>query len=177
MDIRRPPLLGPGAGVNQKIELRLGDAAKTLPQFHPPAPLDFVFIDANKDGYDFYYESLLPHVRQGGVIVFDNMLRHGEVLLPAGQQTLETQTINRLNQKLAKDPRVQSVLIPRRRRPESLAANYKPVGGGDTGPVWDVIHGPEIEFRPHFCVTKASNYRINYDGVVQWRIYQGRPLS
>jgi len=100
------------AGVNKKIELRLGDAATTLPAFHPPAPLDFVFIDANKDGYDLYYESLLPHVRQGGVIIFDNMLRHGEVLQPLAQQTIETQTINKLNHKLACDPRVQSVLIP-----------------------------------------------------------------
>jgi len=100
------------AGVDGKIELRLGDAARTLPAFRPSAPLDFVFIDANKDGYDFYYETLLPHVRQGGVIVFDNMLRHGEVLQPSEKQTIETQTIDKLNHKLARDPRVQSVLIP-----------------------------------------------------------------
>ena len=100
------------AGVDDRIELRLGDASKTLAAFKPASPLDFVFIDANKDGYDFYYESLLPHVRTGGVIVFDNMFRHGEVLGPVEKQTIETRTIDELNSKLAKDPRVQSVLIP-----------------------------------------------------------------
>lgn len=100
------------AGVDEKIELRLGDATRLLRAFKPQAPLDFVFIDANKDGYDDYYEALLPLVRPGGVIAFDNMLRHGEVLLPPGEQTIETQTIVRLNRKLAADTRVQSVLIP-----------------------------------------------------------------
>lgn len=100
------------AGVDEKIELRLGDAVRLLRAFKPEAPLDFVFIDANKEGYDHYYEALLPHVRPGGVIVFDNMLRHGEVLWPLKKQTIETQTIDQLNRKLATDTRVQSVLIP-----------------------------------------------------------------
>jgi caffeoyl-CoA O-methyltransferase len=100
------------AGVDEKIELRLGDATRLLRAFKPDAPLDFVFIDANKDGYDRYYEALLPHVRTGGVIAFDNMFRHGEVLGPAKEKTLETKTIDTLNHKLAIDPRVQSVLIP-----------------------------------------------------------------
>ena len=100
------------AGVSEKIELRLGDAATLLRDFTPEAPLDFVFIDANKDGYDIYYEALLPHVRPGGILIFDNMFRHGEVLLPPGKQTIETRTIDALNHKLAADTRVQSVLIP-----------------------------------------------------------------
>lgn len=100
------------AGVDSKIELRLGDAAQLLPAFRPDAPIDFAFIDANKDGYDLYYEALLPHMRKGGLLVFDNMLRHGEVIEPAGTQTLETKTIVALNRKLASDARVQSVLIP-----------------------------------------------------------------
>lgn len=100
------------AGVDEKIELRLGDASRLLRAFKPEMPLDFVFIDANKEGYDDYYEALLPHVRAGGVLVFDNMLRHGEVLWPLEKQTAETRTIDRLNRKLAADARVQSVLIP-----------------------------------------------------------------
>ena len=100
------------AGVDGKIELRLGDAARLLRAFTPVAPLDFVFIDANKEGYDDYYEALLPHVRPGGAIIFDNMLRHGEVLWSAEKQSIETRTIDLLNRKLAADTRVQSVLIP-----------------------------------------------------------------
>jgi caffeoyl-CoA O-methyltransferase len=100
------------AGVADKIDFRLGDAKYLLSLFKPAMQLDFVFIDANKEGYDDYYEALLPHVRRGGLIVFDNMLRHGEVLQPQEQQTIETRAIDALNQKLAADPRVQSVLIP-----------------------------------------------------------------
>ncbi len=100
------------AGVEEKIELRLGDAARLLRAFKPDAPLDFVFIDANKDGYDHYYEALLPHVRSGGVMIFDNMFRHGEVLESPVRQSLEAKTIDTLNRKLAADARVSSVLIP-----------------------------------------------------------------
>jgi len=100
------------AGVSGQIELRLGDAARLVPAFKPAKPIDFVFIDANKEGYDLYYESLLPHVRTGGVIVFDNMLRHGEVVEPVEKQPVQTRAIDQLNRKLAKDPRVQSVLVP-----------------------------------------------------------------
>lgn len=112
MDRHRPQVLEKKAGVDSKIELRLGDAAQLLPAFRPDAPIDFAFIDANKDGYDIYYEALLPHMRKGGVMVFDNMLRHGEVLLPVRQHTPETAAIAALNRKLAADVRVQSVLIP-----------------------------------------------------------------
>jgi caffeoyl-CoA O-methyltransferase len=100
------------AGVSGRIELRLGDAARLVPAFKPAKPVDFVFIDANKDGYDLYYEAILPHVRIGGVLVFDNMFRHGEILMPAEKQGIEAQSIDRLNKKLALDARVQSVLIP-----------------------------------------------------------------
>ncbi len=68
------------AGVQDRIDLRLGDAHRLLPHYRPQNLLDFVFIDADKEGYDFYYETLLPYVRTGGLILFDNMLRGGQVI-------------------------------------------------------------------------------------------------
>ena len=100
------------AGLQDRIELRLGNAHDTVPRFRPQVPIDFVFIDADKEAYDFYYESLLPKVRTGGLIVFDNMLRGGQVVDPVERKTPGTRSIDRLNRKLAADPRVQAVLLP-----------------------------------------------------------------
>lgn len=68
------------AGVDSKIELRLGDARQTLSSLHGQGPVDLAFVDADKDGYIDYLELLLPHLRAGGLLVFDNTLSRGAVL-------------------------------------------------------------------------------------------------
>lgn len=91
------------AGLLDTIELRLGPGAETLRALEPGATFDFAFIDADKAGYDTYYELILPHVRPNGVLIFDNMLRHGRV----AQQELTSPddiAVNALNHKLAADP-------------------------------------------------------------------------
>jgi caffeoyl-CoA O-methyltransferase len=100
------------AGVQDKIDLRLGDARRLLSHFKPQNLLDFVFIDADKESYDFYYETILPYVRTGGLILFDNMLRGGQVAHPVERNQPANRAIDQLNRKLATDSRVQSVLIP-----------------------------------------------------------------
>ena len=100
------------AGLQERIELRLGNARDFLPRWRPLKPLDFVFIDADKESYDLYYEALLPHLRLGGVILFDNMLMGGKVIDPAEKNKPAIRAIDQLNRKLAHDPRVQAVMIP-----------------------------------------------------------------
>ena len=100
------------AGVHEKIELKLGNARDLVAHFRPKAPLDFVFIDADKESYDIYYENLVPHVRSGGLIVFDNMLMGGRVIDPIEKNKPANRAIDQLNRKLATDKRVQCVLIP-----------------------------------------------------------------
>jgi caffeoyl-CoA O-methyltransferase len=100
------------AGVLDRIELKLGNARDLLQRFRPSVQLDFVFIDADKEGYDFYYETLLPMVRTGGLIVLDNMLRGGQVVDPMERKSPGTRSIDQLNRKLAQDPRIQAVLTP-----------------------------------------------------------------
>ena len=100
------------AKLDEKIELRLGNGREMVPAFRPPEALDFVFIDADKDGYDLYYEALLPHVRPGGLIVFDNMLAAGRVIGTKDAGHVQVRAIKVLNEKLSADSRVQGVLIP-----------------------------------------------------------------
>lgn len=100
------------AGVNDRIELRLGEAHRLFTRFRPQGPLDFVFIDADKASYDSYYEFFLPLMRPGGLILFDNMLKRGQVIHPTDKNLPENRAIDQLNRKLAMDPRVQGLLLP-----------------------------------------------------------------
>jgi caffeoyl-CoA O-methyltransferase len=99
------------AGLQDRIDLRLGDAHQLLGRFRPQGPLDLVFIDADKEAYDFYYETLYPLVRPNGLIIFDNMLRGGRVVDPVARTDASVRAIDELNIKLARDPRIQSVFI------------------------------------------------------------------
>ncbi len=102
------------AGVDQKIELRLAPAAETLQRLiddGASATFDFAFIDADKTGYDTYYEQALQLVRPGGLIALDNMLSHGRVLENESSEA-DVVAIQKLNEKIHKDPRVLAVLVP-----------------------------------------------------------------
>src|SRR5207248_11526404 len=99
------------AGVQNRIELRLGSAIPLLKQLEPELTFDFVFIDAEKTEYDAYYELLLPRVRANGLILFDNMLWGGRLGTTRINQA-SGRAIDKLNHKLARDKRVQSVLLP-----------------------------------------------------------------
>jgi caffeoyl-CoA O-methyltransferase len=59
-----------------------------------------------------YYEHLCPYVRPGGLILFDNTLRGGEVVDPVGRNKPINRAMDALNRKLASDSRIQTVLMP-----------------------------------------------------------------
>lgn len=102
------------AGVADKIDLRLGPALETLDQLLADggeSTFDFAFVDADKAGYDDYYERLLLLVRPGGLIVFDNTLWAGAVL-DQNAEDEDTRALQALNVKLATDDRVSVCLLP-----------------------------------------------------------------
>lgn len=99
------------AHVQHKIELRLGAANGTLRRLEADATFDFAFIDADKTGYDAYYELLLPKMKPNGVLIFDNML-WGGALEGGNTRHPDGLAIHRLNEKLAADRRVDCVLLP-----------------------------------------------------------------
>ncbi len=94
------------SGFGHKITSIVGDAKDTLCDLN--GPFDIVFIDADKSSYDFYYEKGLSLLLPGGLIILDNMLWDGEVLDPKDEESL---AIDRLNEKIAKDHRVENVLL------------------------------------------------------------------
>ncbi len=102
------------AGVADKIDLRLGPAVETLDALLAEGlsgAFDFMFIDADKQGYDAYYERGLALLRPGGLIAIDNVLWNGAVADPA-RQDKETRAIRALNRKVQADERVGISLVP-----------------------------------------------------------------
>jgi predicted O-methyltransferase YrrM len=101
------------AGVADRIDLKIAPAAETLRELlRDPGPgrFDFAFIDADKTGYDGYYEACLALLRPGGLIAFDNMLWGGAVADPAKTDP-DTVALRALNQKVRDDSRVSSCLV------------------------------------------------------------------
>lgn len=101
------------AGLESRIDLRLGPALQTLDRLVEEGnagTFDFGFIDADKANYDAYYERLLVLIRPGGVIAIDNVLWHGRVIDPAVIDE-DTQSIRRLNAKIANDERVSVTML------------------------------------------------------------------
>uniref|UniRef100_A0AAV2JP20 Caffeoyl-CoA O-methyltransferase n=2 Tax=Knipowitschia caucasica TaxID=637954 RepID=A0AAV2JP20_KNICA len=101
------------AGVEQKIEVRIQEAVRTLDelvQAGEAGTFDFVFIDADKINYDTYYEKSLELIRTKGVIVIDNVLWSGKVLNPA-EDDVSSKALDALNKKLHKDERVDLSML------------------------------------------------------------------
>lgn len=90
-----------------KIELRRGRALDTLRSL-PDADFDLVFIDADKESYEAYYEEALRLLRKGGLIVADNTLWSGRVLRPEAESD---RAIVAFNERVKGDPRVEQVLL------------------------------------------------------------------
>ncbi len=102
------------AGVEDKIELRLGPAVDTLDGLIADGnagSFDFAFIDADKSNYANYYERALVLVRTGGQIAIDNVLWGGDVI-DASNTDADTEAIRAFNRKLHADARVTLSLVP-----------------------------------------------------------------
>jgi caffeoyl-CoA O-methyltransferase len=102
------------AGVADKIELRIAPATETLDQLLADGEedgFDLAFIDADKSGYDGYYERLLRLVRPGGLIILDNTLWSGKVVDESVDDE-DTRALRALNAKLATDERVTLCVLP-----------------------------------------------------------------
>lgn len=102
-------------GVSDRIERRIAPAGETLQNLieqgeKEVGTYDIAFIDANKQGYDDYYEKALQLVRPGGLVILDNMLWSGHVAW-ADDQNKDTSALRELNNKISNDERVDHFLM------------------------------------------------------------------
>ena len=102
------------AGVEDKIDLRIGPALGTLDtliSLRQTNRFDMVFIDADKTNYLAYYERCIELVKKGGLILVDNTLWSGEVANPANQKP-DTVALRAFNDALHNDDRIDVALLP-----------------------------------------------------------------
>lgn len=94
-----------------QIDFKIGNALDVLDELKDEI-YDLVFIDADKSNYINYYEKVIGQVRKGGVLLVDNVLWYGKVLEEAKPNDKDTQVLKEFNDKVAKDDRVEVVILP-----------------------------------------------------------------
>jgi len=98
-------------GLTDKIDYRLGNALELIPRLTDN--FDMVFIDADKINYGRYYDLVIDRVNPGGIILADNVLWSGKVLIEEGAKVdKDTKAILDFNAKVQDDVRVENVLLP-----------------------------------------------------------------
>tara|TARA_B110000444_G_scaffold45752_1_gene41679 strand:+ start:1383 stop:2021 length:639 start_codon:yes stop_codon:yes gene_type:complete len=98
------------ANLANKITLHIGNALELIPTID--LLFDIIFIDADKKNYCKYYELAMKKSQKGGYILIDNVLWSGKVLDESKAHDIETREIQKLNNLIISDNRVENTLIP-----------------------------------------------------------------
>ncbi|MEA2141710.1 MAG: caffeoyl-CoA O-methyltransferase [Solirubrobacteraceae bacterium] len=96
------------AGLEDRVAIRVGPAKDSLEAMPEEPTYDYVFLDADKQTYPDYYELILPRMKQGGLLLIDNMLLGGRVLDP---QDDRSRIVDELNDRIANDERVDQAMV------------------------------------------------------------------
>lgn len=96
------------AGFEAMTDYLIGNALDIIPTLD--YSFDLVFIDADKENYNNYYDLVFDKVTLGGFLLADNVLWSGKVLDPKPDK--DTRAIKAFNKKVQDDPRVENVLLP-----------------------------------------------------------------
>lgn len=97
-------------GYEDKIKLHIGNAMEIIDQIE--GDFDLIFIDADKANYPAYFEKCVSRLRSGGLIIADNILWYGKVVLPVKDSDKETKAIKLFNETVSKDSRFDSLILP-----------------------------------------------------------------
>lgn len=81
------------AGVEETVELVVGDAREYLPRYKEIA---FCFLDAEREVYLDCYEAVIPNLVRGGLLVADNVISHQEALQPMLDRALTDERVDAL---------------------------------------------------------------------------------
>lgn len=98
------------AGLEARVKLHLGDAARIIPSLDES--FDLVFLDAGKMDYALHYDLVFPKVRPGGFLLADNVLWSGKVVQDEKDRT--AQALRAFNDRIQADERVENLLLPLR---------------------------------------------------------------
>jgi predicted O-methyltransferase YrrM len=92
------------------IKMMVGNALDIIPDLN--FNWDLVFIDADKENYSNYFDSVIQKVNKGGMIIADNVLWSGKVTRPTSENDIETKALKTFNEKVHSDSRVNNLLMP-----------------------------------------------------------------
>jgi caffeoyl-CoA O-methyltransferase len=99
------------AGLSDVIQIRIGDAHRSLQELAGQSPFDFVFIDAEKTDYPAYFDWALQNIRMGGIIAAHNAFRKGSVA-HAAPDDQDSELMRQFNQQVSGDERLISTIYP-----------------------------------------------------------------
>ncbi len=95
-----------------KIDFRVNDAREELNTIEPNS-VDLAFVDADKESYPYYFEKVLELLRPGGVMLVDNVLWYGKVMMEEeDKKDPSTKILKEFNDMVTADPRVESLILP-----------------------------------------------------------------
>jgi caffeoyl-CoA O-methyltransferase len=95
------------AGLQDRVEIRVGPADEALDALPEEPAFDFVFLDADKTAYPKYYEQIVPRLQPNGLLLIDNVLLGGRVTDPQDERS---RIVDQLNDRITEDERVDSVM-------------------------------------------------------------------
>lgn len=95
-----------------RIKLHMGTALEIIDEIE--GDFDLIFIDADKANYPAYFEKCAERLRSGGLLIADNILWYGKVVLPVKESDKETKAIMLFNEKISHDERFDALILPLR---------------------------------------------------------------
>lgn len=95
---------------SKNITYIIGNALKVIPSLNEE--FDLVFIDADKENNDAYFDLVIDKLKTGGFLLIDNVLWSGKVIAQGVKQDKDTQSILDFNTKIQTDKNLKNMLLP-----------------------------------------------------------------
>jgi predicted O-methyltransferase YrrM len=97
------------SGFGNQIHQHIGNAIEIIPKINEY--FDFVYLDADKENYNEYFDLIIDKIVPGGILISDNVLWSGKVLHTKNQDLI-TEKLIEFNQLVKKDKRLDTIILP-----------------------------------------------------------------
>ncbi|MEO8436045.1 MAG: O-methyltransferase [Pyrinomonadaceae bacterium] len=100
------------AGLLERVRIERGFALEVIPRL--TGTFDLLFIDALKEEYQGYLDLALPRLREGGVVIVDNLLWGGQVAgeIRSPDQQTSTEALREFNKYFVNHPQLLAEVLP-----------------------------------------------------------------